>query len=187
MTKEKMTAKTQAPKIKYEETIKYLLHDWSDRIEWLKLLQGAVECKGRIPKSYIYGEYYLDRGVTYAEVFEIGETKDDARRARQQLIEDIINTMMIGETASTGEMLPDHYARLFHALTVLKLEKETNLLPGTTKNMMFDAMYKLWRLDDGSEQAEKAIKSAGWFMAEEIKKRSGKHCAQEHIILGVKC
>lgn len=185
MTKKDEATKTQ---IRYEETVKYLIHGWDhDWNKWMKLLQGAVDFKGRIPKAYIYGDDYIDCGVTYANVFGIGETKGDARKARQQLIEDIISTIISGKSSDVDELLPDHYARLFHALTVLKLEKDTDLLPGTTNNMIYDAMYILWRLDDGSKQAEESIKRAGWFMAEEIKKRSGKRCFQDNIIIGVKC
>lgn len=188
MTTKENTAQTQAPKIKYEGIIKYLLHGWQNYDQWLEQLQGALEFKRKIPKSYIYGDHYSEYQTTYAEFFDIGETKEEAKKARQQLIKDIINTMMYGYTTSTGEILPDHYARLFHALTVLKLEKDTELFSGTTKNMMFNAMYMLWRLDDGSKQAKNAIGRAAWYIAEEIKKRSGQpYCGEEHLILGLKC
>lgn len=188
MTTKETTAQNQAPKIKYEWLIKHSIHGWQNYYDLIQTLQGAVEFKGRIPKAYIYGEYYRDRQITYAKALEIGETKKEAREARQQIIEEIINTMMCGYTQSTGEMLPDHYARLFHLLTVLKLEKDTKLFSGTTKNMIFNAMYMLWSLDDGSEQAKKAIVNAGWYMSEEIKKRSGQsYCNEDDLLLGLKC
>ena len=82
-------------------------------------------------------------------------------------------------------MMPDNYSSLFHALAILKLDKGTELLPGTTDNYMYNAAYMLWRLDDGSEMVGDAIESTMWFMSEEIKGRSGKerrNCQQ-----GVKC
>ena len=176
------------PEVKYKDVIKNLIHEWQHEYRWLNKLQGAVEFKGRIPKSYIMDADYYTWG-SYTKYYEIGETKADAINARNQLIQDIVSTIMSGESLDGQELLPDNYARLFKALTVLKVDKETKLLAETTDNLMFNAMYLLWKLDDGScEKKSAAFKSAGWYMAEELKKACGQHyCQPEHLILGAKC
>ena len=95
--------------------------------------------------------------------------------------------MILNQTTTEygEEMMTDNYSRLFHGLAILKLEKDTELLPGTTDNYMYNAAYMLWRLDDGSEMAGDAIESTMWFMSEEIKGRSGK--ARRNCQQGVKC
>lgn len=176
------------PEVKYKEVVRNLIHEWQFEYRWLNKLQGAVEFKGRIPKSYIKDADYYNWG-SYTKYYEIGETKKDARNARNQLIQDIVSTAMSGEALDGRELLPDNYARLFNALTVLKVDKETKLLAETTDNLMFNAMYLLWKLDDGScEKKSTALKNAGWYLAEEIKKAGGQYyCESEHLILGAKC
>ena len=92
----------------------------------------------------------------------------------------------VKETDRNEEMLHDNYARLFHALAILKVPKDTELLPGTTKNLIYNSMYMLWVLDDGSREKYNDIKDVAWYMAEETKKRSGKRSPKEdeNLILG---
>lgn len=87
---QKETNTTQTRPIKHEKVIKNLFSNWKYEYKWLKLLQGAVEFKGRIPKSYIKDADYYNWG-SYTKYYEIGETKKDARNARNQLIQDKVS------------------------------------------------------------------------------------------------
>lgn len=176
-----MTKLNEKATPKYEEIINEILHGRGENYYWLQKLQRAVEFKGKIPKWYIYADMYK-----YTEFFGIGETKEDARETRMELINEIIYVLLNQKETEYGEeMMPDNYSRLFHALAILKLEKDTNLLPGTTENFIYNCAYMLWRLDDGSEVAGKAIDNATWFMAEEIKGRIG--MIKSDCLLGIKC
>ena len=164
------------PDLKYGELIKELLHrPECSGYNTLRLIQGAIDSK-RI-SSYIHKEEYS----CVARDFGIKFTKSAAKALRKELIEEIAKTILEQKTDRNEEMLPDNYARLFHALTILKLEKDTKLFPGTTQNLMYNAMYMLWALDNSEEDAD-TIRLAGWYMSEEIKKRSGKPSKQVYAI-----
>lgn len=174
------------PDLKYGKFITRLLHtpEYSC-YNPLRLIQGAVEFERRIPKYYIEKEeyYYVARD------FKIGLTKNDARALREEFINEIVRVILeVNKTDRDEEMLHDHYARLFHALSILKVPKNTELLPGTTKNLVYDSMYMLWLLDDGSKEMFHNIESIAWYMAEEAKKRSGKRNPKEddNLLLGIR-
>ncbi len=172
MTEKEMNIEYLLPGLKYGKFIKGLLHtpEYSG-YKTLRLIQGAVEFERRIPNYYIEKEeyYYVVRD------FHINFTKDAARKLREEFISEITKVILkLDKTDYNEEMLPDHYGRLFHALSILKVPKDTELLPGTTQNLMYNAMYILWGVDDGSKEAYDIIGRAAWCMAEEIKKRSGK-------------
>ena len=153
---------------RYDEIITEVIHGRISDYWFFRKLQGAVEFSGRIPKSYIYSDE-----VTYTECVGIADDKASARGARQQIINEIINVLLNQKTTRYGEeMMPDNYARLFHVLAILKLEKDTELLPGITDNYIYNCAYMLWRVDDGSDEAGKSIENATWYMAEELKGRS---------------
>ena len=174
------------PNLKYGKFIKGLLHtpDSGD-YRTLQLIQGATEFQRKIPKSYIYSEeyYYVARD------FGIGFTKSEAKALREEFINEIIKVILnLDKTDRNEEMLPDNYARLFHALAILKVPKDTELLPGTTKNLIYNSMYMFWFFDDGSQKAYDVINDGAWCMAEEIKKRSGKRKPEDdnHLIVGIR-
>lgn len=170
------------PGLKYGKFIKGLLHTPEHSgYNTLRLIQGAVEFDRRIPKYYIEKEeyYYVARD------FEIDFTKSAAKKLREEFISEIIKVILkLDKTDHNEEMLTDHYARLFHALAILKVPKDTELLPGTTENLMFNAMYILWELDDGSEKVYDIIGRTAWCISEEIKKRSGEKCSG--VITGIR-
>lgn len=174
------------PGLKYGKFITRLLHTpESNCYRILNIIQGATEFKRKIPKSFIITEEY----DCVARDFGFGLTKSDAKALREEFINEIVRVILeVKETDRNEEMLHDHYARLFHALAILKVPKDTELLPGTTKNLIYNSMYMLWFLDDGSREKYNDIKDVAWYMAEETKKRSGKRSPKEdeNLILGLR-
>ena len=156
---------------KHQRFINGIIHGWNGQYQCLRALQEAVDFKARIPKRFLSSE----KAEWLEGEFKISITKQEVKELREEIISEIIDVILNQKTTEYGEeMLPDNYSRLFHALAILKLEKDTELLPGTTDNYMYNAAYQLWRLDDGSEMVEDAIENTMWHMAEEIKKRSEK-------------
>lgn len=172
------------PGLNHGEFIQELLHvPESSAYKTLRLIQGAVDFERKIPKSYIKNE---DFGYVVRD-FGIDFTKSAVKKLREEFISEIIKVILeLDKTDRNEEVLPDHYGRLFHALAILKVPKNTELLPGTTKNLMYNAMYIIWGLDDGSCKAGDLIQRASWCMAEEIKKRDGIRSPKEddYLIIG---
>ena len=67
------------------------------------------------------------------------------------------------------ELKSDHYSRYFHALTLLKVPKNTELVPKIGTNLAYNAAYTIWMLDDGSDKAWDAICDSMWYMSEATK------------------
>lgn len=169
-----MSEETKVVNNKYDFVVKEILMESRWCYLALRGLQEATEFRGKIPKHHFYK--YDD--YSFTEYFDIGETKAEVRAARTEIIEAITNTIKSHETYRGEKMLHDHYARLFHALAILKVDKGTDLVPSTLKdNFIYNAMYVLWRADDGSYNAEKGILSAAWFLAEEYKNLTKGYCS----------
>ena len=146
---------------KYKDFVEGILHGYDFNV--LQGLQTAIEFKRKVPP------YFLETNGYYHEL-GIGPTKDEARQARQELIEEIVDAILHQtETKHGNQMLPDNYARLFHALAILKLEKKSLLLP-SDGNPMSRCAYNLWQLDDGSTRNGSLIITTCWYLAESIKK-----------------
>lgn len=186
MTEKEMNIEYLLPGLKYGKFIEELLHIPAySCYRILRLIQGATEFERRIPKYYIEREEYC----YVARDFKIGLTKNDARALREEFINEIVRVILeVKKTDRDEEMLHDHYARLFHALSILKVPKNTELLPGTTKNLIYNSMYMLWFFDDGSKETFHTIENIAWYMSEEAKKRSGKRKPKEddNLLLGIR-
>ena len=145
---------------KYKDFIEGIIHGYNFNV--LEELQTAIDFNRKIPKYYLETHYY------YEELC-IGKTKEEARRARQELIEGIVDTILHQSTTKHGDkMLPDNYARLFHALAILKLEKDSSLLP-SDGDTVYTCVYNLWQLDNGSHRDANAIITICWYLAEAMK------------------
>lgn len=167
---------------KHQRFINGIIHNRNGHYQFLRTLQEAVDFKARIPKRFLSSE----KAEWLEGEFGINVTEQKVKELREEIISEITDVILNQKnTEYDEEMLPDNYSRLFHALAILKLEKDTELLPGTTDNFMYNAAYMLWRLDDGSEMAGDAIESTMWFMSEEIKGRSGQ--VKNTCRKGVKC
>lgn len=146
---------------KYQDFIEGIIHGLN--FEVLQALETAVEFNRNIPKFYLEANnYYVELGI--------GKTKTEARQARQQLIEEIVYAILHQTETKYGEkMLPDNYARLFHGLAILNLEKDSPLLP-SCGNFIYNFVYELWKLDNGSYKTGEEMISTCWYLAEAIKK-----------------
>lgn len=167
---------------KHQSFINGIVHGRNAQYRCLESIRKALDYRAKIPKQFLSSE----EAEWLKGEFGISITKQEVKELRKELIAEIIDVILNQKTTEYGEeMMTDNYSRLFHGLAILKLEKDTELLPGTTDNYMYNAAYMLWRLDDGSEMAGDAIESTMWFMSEEIKGRSGK--ARRNCQQGVKC
>lgn len=147
---------------KYKDLIEGIIHGYNFDI--LQELQTVTQFKRQIPKSFIETHYY------YEELC-IGTTKREAHQARQELIEGIVDTILHQSTTKHGDkMLPDNYARLFHALAILKLDKDSSLLLYPSDgDSVYSLVYNLWQLDNGSNSDGNAIITICWHLAEAMK------------------
>ena len=148
------------------------IHQRGGVFESLKNLQTATEFKRMIPASFI-------RETEYTTVFEIGPSKDEARNMRNTLIQEFVNAILNLTTTSSSyekELLPDDYFRLFHALTLLGVPKDTEMLSAEREpdNYPYSCAYWLWQADDGTEEMFENLITAAWFAAEEMKRRKSK-------------
>ena len=162
----------------HQRFINGIIHVLNGQYQCLRALQEAVDFKARIPKHFLSSE----KAEWLEGEFGIIITKQKVKELREEIISEITDVILNKKTTEYGEeMLPDNYSRLFHALAILKLEKDTELLPEKTDNYIYNATYMIWRLDDGSMFAGDMIVNAMWYMAEEIKKRSEKaqRCQKE--------
>lgn len=162
----------------HQRFINGIIHGLNGQYQCLRALQEAVDFKARIPKHFLSSE----KAEWLEGEFGIIITKQKVKELREEIISEITDVILNKKTTEYGEeMLPDNYSRLFHALAILKLEKDTELLPEKTDNYIYNATYMIWRLDDGSMFAGDMIVNAMWYMAEEIKKRSEKaqRCQKE--------
>lgn len=166
----------------YPQFVEILMHSPNHNYEVLKSLQGALDLKRTITTTYFKktGEEYA-----YPDYFEIGCGRREARLTREKLIEDITAIIKSGKDDYGDDLYPDQYIRLFHALAILKVEKNTYHFAGTTKNKVFNAMYVLWGIDDGSDEAYKILERSAWFIAEELKELHGEVSSSFNI--GKKC
>ena len=163
---------------KHQRFINGIIHGLNGQYQCLRALQEAVDFKARIPRRFLFSE----KAEWLEGEFGLSITNQEVKELRKELITEIIDVILNQETTEYDEkMLPDNYSRLFHALAILKLEKDTELLPEKTDNYIYNATYKIWILDDGSMFAGDMIVNAMWYMAEEIKKRSEKaqRCQKE--------
>lgn len=147
---------------KYKDFIEGIIHGYNFNV--LEDLQTAIDFNRKIPKYFLETHYY------YEELC-IGKAKDEARRARQELIEGIVDTILHQSTTKHGDkMLPDNYARLFHALAILKLDKDSSLLLYPSDgDSVYSLVYNLWQLDNGSNSDGNAIITICWHLAEAMK------------------
>ena len=156
---------------KHQRFINGIVHGRNAQYRCLEAIRKALDYRAKIPKQFLFSV----KAEWLEGEFGISITKQEVKELREEIISEIIDVILNQKTTEYGEeMLPDNYARLFHALAILKLEKDTELLPEKTDNYIYNAVYKIWRLDDGSMFAGDMIMNAMWYMAEEIKKRSEK-------------
>lgn len=128
----------------------------------LKVLQMAIDKKGPVSQDF-FGENccYETWGYKW-------RGKPELRAIRQEVIS-AITEVIIGENYKPykQKMDADHYARYFHALAILKVNKDSI---GKTKNdFMRNAFLEFWRFDDGSDEIWKILDEAAWSIAEAIK------------------
>ena len=147
-----------------DELIRHLLRGFSDGFEICELIQEAVSYPRSIPKAFWYDEGKAGYGILGLHNLN----KAEMRALREEVIERIINEINEPNTKRDG-IYADNYSRLFHALTILKVDKCDQRVPAIGKNCMYNIAYDLWALDDGKEKSWAAISNVAWYAAEAVK------------------
>lgn len=139
-----------------------LLRGHREGFEICKIIQEAVSYKKQIPKSF-----WLDENKALYGVLGLTNlTKAEMKSLREEVIDRIIKEINI---PSQRKMYTDNYARLFHALSILKVAKNDQRVPAIGKDLMYNTAYDLWALDDGQTTNWNAIHNAAWYAAEAVK------------------
>ena len=128
-----------------DELIWLILHGWPRGFESCQLIQRASESTDSSEKDDILGITAIEACVVRTEIIV-------------RIIQEI----------KSGEHLLDHLSRLFHALTLLKVDKNDSRLPSSSVSYIYNAARALWMLDDG-EKAYSYINLAAWYVAEMMK------------------
>lgn len=145
------------------EVIWYLLRGFPEGFKICELIQEAVSYKRSIPKLFWIDEDKAGYGI----LGFYDTTKAEMRSLREEVIERIINE--ISKPNSEKCMYADNYSRLFHALTILKVDKSDQRVPAIGKNCMYNIAYDLWALDDENENNWETISNIAWYAAEVVK------------------
>lgn len=150
----------------YQELLDGILHGYQHAFETCKLVSEALSYKRAIPKSF-----WLDENKGLYGILDLYQVpKSEIYKLRETLIKLIANRISNQTQTEYGdEIITDHYARYFHALSILKVPKNTELVPAITQNLKYNIAYSLWVLDDGSDEVWRAIDAATWYTTEALK------------------
>jgi hypothetical protein len=157
-----------------DDLIWTILRGFENGYKICSLIQEATEFPKKIPKSFWNDE---DKGY-YGILGYKDITKDEMRTMRKEVIEAIINEIASPENPEA--MYSDNYTRLFHALTIFKIPKSDERVPGIGKYYMYNIAYLIWAADDGSEIFA-PLMEASWSAAEAFKTGSP---TNENLITG---
>lgn len=129
----------------------------------LKVLQAAIDKRGALPQDYFCRE---ENCCCETWGFK-WRSKDELRIIRETLITRLVEQIKAQNYLPYKEkMATDHYARYFHALTILKADK--TLINHSKNDLIRNAFIELWQMDDGTDEAWQHIDSAAWFLSEAI-------------------
>ena len=103
------------------------------------------------------------------------------RTIHDEVVEAIINE--INTPSRPEEMYCDNYTRLFHALTLLGVEKSDERVPALGNDYMYNIAYQLWALDDGFDHTYDYVSSVSWLSSEAFK--SGSRTSDD-LITGIR-
>ncbi|MCR5186570.1 MAG: hypothetical protein K6D97_05595 [Clostridia bacterium] len=146
-----------------DELIWALLRGFPYAFETCIVIQEAVSYPKRIPNEFWYDEKKGGCGILGMDRI----TKAEMKKLRKQVIARIIQE--INAPAKPEDMYCDNYTRLFHALTLLEVQKNDKRIPAPGKDYMYNMSYMLWALDNGTEKAKKAVIAATWYSSEMFK------------------
>lgn len=135
----------------------------------LRVLQTAIEKKGRLPNDYFYREENFCNETWRAK----WRSKKELKEIREEIINEIIQVINSQNNVPyTDKMEADHYARYLHALAILKVDK--SILRDTADDHFRNAFLALWQIDDGSEEVWETIRRVAYYMSEATQKLRGK-------------
>ena len=152
-------------KTKLDQLIWNLLRGFQTGFKTCEIIQEGVSYTRAIPKSF-----WLDEEKGYYGILGLYDlTKKDMKKVRNEVIERIIQEI---NDPNECKMYSDNYARLFHALAILRVAKYDHRVPAIGKNYMYNIAYDLWALDDGKSSTFEFISNVAWYSAEAVKENS---------------
>ena len=154
-----------------------LLHGYRFAFETCELITEALSYKKAIPKSFWVNE--LKETCIVLGAYRI--SKKEMRKLKEEAVTAIAEKISYMEKENSKKNQVDNFSRLFHALTILKVEKNTLIVPAIGENLIYNAVYMLWVLDDGNEKSWKTIDAVSWYVAEAIKSNS---CTRNGLLTG---
>lgn len=134
--------------------IKSLLQGLRDGFETCELIMEALSYKRAIPESFWTDE----KKGAYGILGEYRISMKEMRDLRAEAIMAITSKISLMERENNKKNQIDNFSRLFHALTLLQVEKNTSLVPAVSENLLYNTAYSLWAIDDGSEKIWKLLK-----------------------------
>lgn len=130
----------------------------------LAVLQAAIDKKGAVSQDY----FCKDENFCPETWGDQWRSKEELRKIREVLVNQFVEKIKSQNFLKyKDKMEADHYARYFHALAILKVDK--SVVHHTKNDYLRNAFIELWHLDDGSEESWKRIDSAAWFISEAVK------------------
>lgn len=155
------------------------MHGHREGFKICELITEALSYKRSIPESFWTDEM---KGA-YGILGEYRISKKEMRDLRTEAVTAIASEISLMESENDEKNQIDNFSRLFHALTLLKVEKNTSLVPAISGNLLYDIAYSLWEIDDGTEKNWKAIDNASWYAAEANKNDP---FAKESLLTGMR-
>lgn len=100
------------------------------------------------------------------------KTKEGLKAVRYQIIDSILDLFQEQSRLTYGRKMPaDHYARCFHALAILKVDKKD--VEVIADDQLHCAFWQLWLRDDGTDGFWKTIDTVSFSISEAMKRLKG--------------
>ena len=151
-------------KAELDELIYDLLRGSPYGFETCEAIQEGVSYKRSIPKSF-----WLDEKKGYYGILGLKRQlkKSDMRKIHNEVVTRIIREI---NKPTREEMYADNFARLFHALAILGVNKCDPRVPAINKDYMYNIAYDLWALDDGKPSTYEFISNVACYSTEAAKR-----------------
>ena len=130
--------------------------------EHCTVIMEGINYKGRIPNKFWEDEKKGAYGIM--DIFPPLK-KEEMRQVREEIMHEVCERMQ----AEIYNYEIYNYVRFLHCLALLKVPKDFTLVPAIGKNIKYNIAYKLWTLDDGSDERWQIIDSIARDMSEALK------------------
>ena len=138
----------------------------SGAFEEVKIIGEAYKIKGEIPQNFWKREIYKEPLMGY----EVPLTKAELLSLRKEVIELICRELAKDKALNWEKMMSpievDNYARLFHGLALMGVEKNDPRIPKKRGNYKYNVALGFWLEDDGTDKTWNIISKLSWNISE---------------------